>query len=110
MPKYGSGVERVTLREKEVHDKIVKILQDLLRPQRIILFGSRGKDRARQGSDFDFAVDMTRPDEKLEREVKECVDGVLGLYSADIVYLGSVEPDFRDLILKTGRIVYERRS
>lgn len=100
----------VSDREKEVLNKAIAILTEALHPKRIILFGSRAKGRFQKGSDFDLAVDGERPELRREREIHDQVTAAAGLYNVDIVYLNSVEEDFRDLILRTGRTVYEKRS
>ncbi len=96
------------------HDEIVKDVADVLRkflnPPRIIIFGSRAKGNNGGHSDFDFAVDCPRPSISIERQMNEQVEKISGLYGVDIVYLGSVDKDFRQIILKTGRPIYERRD
>ncbi|ODS31635.1 MAG: hypothetical protein SCARUB_03241 [Candidatus Scalindua rubra] len=42
--------------------------------------------------------------------MKEDIEGVSGLYNVDVVFLQSVDKVFRDIVLKTGRIIYERDS
>ncbi|MBI4430844.1 MAG: nucleotidyltransferase domain-containing protein [Candidatus Omnitrophica bacterium] len=96
-------------REKEILEAVVKILKDKLKPARIILFGSRAKGRAYTSSDFDFAVDAKRPGIRIETELDEQIEHVSGLYSVDIIYLRSVEKEFRDIVLKTGKVMYEKR-
>ena len=43
-------------------------------------------------------------------QVAEAVDEAIGLYEADIVYLKALAPSFRELIVKTGKIIYEREE
>ncbi len=98
----------MTGREKEVLDKTIEILKDNFDPRRIILFGSRAKGKSKISSDFDLAIDMKRPDIRLRRNVEDEIDNAIGLYSVDLIYLNSVEKDFKELVLKTGKVVYER--
>ena len=99
----------MTARENEVLQTALAILKRELDPQRIILFGSRAEGTHSPGSDFDLAVDAPKP---LDRtyQIRETVNDSVGLYSVDIVYLPGVEAEFRNLILKTGKVVYERKA
>ncbi len=100
----------MTKREKEIIDGVVEILKDHLDPSRIILFGSRAKQTHHMASDFDFAVDMKKPGISIQREINSKIEEASGLYAVDIVYLRSIEDEFRRLIVKTGRVIYERRD
>lgn len=95
-------------REREILDKTIDALKLHVDPQTIYLFGSRRKGTHRKGSDFDLAVSGSRPTFEIERSIEEALEEFIGLYKVDIVYLDSVEPDFRDLILSQGKVVYEK--
>ena len=97
-------------RSNEIVKGVVGILREFLKPLRIIIFGSRAKGNNIGQSDFDFAVDCPRPYISVEREMKEQIEKISGLYGVDIVYLCSVDKDFRQIILKTGRLIYEKRT
>lgn len=97
-------------REQEIFDKSVDLLVRELNPTRIYLFGSRGKGEARQGSDFDFAIDCPPPERRKTRMVKDILEAIAGLYSVDIVFLPEVDPDFKKIILDTGKIVYDENT
>ena len=99
----------MTAREHEVLETALSVLKNELNPQRIILFGSRAEGRHKPGSDFDLAVDAPKPGARAYR-ILETVNDLVGLYSVDIVYLPNVESDFRNLILKTGKVIYERQA
>ena len=102
-------VPETTSREMEVLGIAISIIKKELDPQRIILFGSRAEGRYTPGSDFDLAVDAPKPGNKAYH-IQEIINDSVGLYSVDIVYLPSVDPDFRKLILQTGKVVYERQA
>ena len=102
--------KRIESREKEVLNGIVEILKKYLDPDRIILFGSRTKENFYKNADFDIAVGNKKIDIRKRREIMEAIEEVAGLYSCDLVFLGSVEKAFRNIILKTGRVIYERRT
>ncbi|MGE5797872.1 MAG: nucleotidyltransferase domain-containing protein, partial [Ignavibacteria bacterium] len=73
----------------------------------IILFGSRAKGINRNTSDFDVAVDLNEPDNKIKRRLNEKLDRIRGLYKVDLVFLNNLEDEFKSLILKTGKVIYE---
>ncbi|MEO8210479.1 MAG: nucleotidyltransferase domain-containing protein [bacterium] len=98
----------MTARENEILNNTIDIIIQDLNPQKIIMFGSRAKGKSKNNSDFDLAVDIKRPDVRTRRIVEEKIYNEAGLYSVDLIYLNSVEKNFRDLVLKTGRVVYER--
>lgn len=98
----------MTVREREVLQKAVKILKEDLNPGKIFLFGSRTKGKPKKYADFDLAVDTAKPDLRKRRMISEKIDEETGLYSFDIVYLNSVDIEFKNLVWKTGKIIYER--
>ncbi|MEO6695927.1 MAG: nucleotidyltransferase domain-containing protein [Ignavibacteria bacterium] len=98
----------MTGREIEVLEKAIDILKENLNPDKIILFGSRANGKHGKNADFDLAVDIVKPDNRTRRLITEKIDEETGLYSFDIVYLSSVDKNFKDLVLKTGKILYER--
>jgi len=97
-------------REEEILNRIIEILREKLNPLKILLFGSRGKGKFLKNADFDIAVESERPDIRIERKIKEKIDEIAGLYKVDVVYLGNIDEDFRKIVLKTGRVIYERNN
>src|SRR5713226_7661324 len=100
----------MTTRESEILQTVIQILRKELNPSRIYLFGSRASGRQRSGSDFDLAIDGPKPALEIEREIKETVNESVGLYKVDIVYLPNVDPDFREMIFQTGKVIYEKAA
>jgi predicted nucleotidyltransferase len=96
--------------ENEVLQKAVALLREGLNPKRIILFGSRAEGRHVRTSDFDLAVDATKPSDGKAYQILETINDAIGLYKAEIVYLPNVDPEFRDIVLTTGKVVYERKD
>ena len=94
--------------EEKRLNKIIKILVDELNPDRLILFGSRGKGEAFTNSDYDIAVDTHKIESRKKRMLKEKLEDILGLHKLDLVFINEVEKKFKEIILKTGRVVYER--
>jgi|GEM_PF-739312 len=95
-------------REQEIQNQIVRILVERLSPKKIFLFGSRGKGKFTGNPDFDFAVDTEKPNLRTERLIHDEIEKIAGLYKIDIVYLPSVDEDFRGIIEETGKVVYQR--
>lgn len=100
----------ITPREHEIMTGVIDILKKELSPQKIILFGSRAKGTNQIYSDFDFAVDSSRPDMKKSDHLEQKIEKIAGLYSVDIVYLDEVKQGFKDIVLSTGKVVYECRN
>jgi uncharacterized protein len=94
-------------RENEIIQKSIDILRKYLHPSKIIFFGSRAKGAASHGSDFDFAVDIQKPDQHTQRTIAAQLEKIAGLYKVDVIFLKSVDADFKKIVLKTGKIVYE---
>ncbi|UCD15197.1 MAG: nucleotidyltransferase domain-containing protein, partial [Candidatus Omnitrophota bacterium] len=99
-----------TKREDEILEGIIDILKTYLKPSRVILFGSRAKGKGNKSCDFDIAVDCKKPEISIQRKINDAIEKISGLYKIDIVYLQSVEDKFKDIILKTGKEIYERRT
>ncbi|MHB8278602.1 MAG: type VII toxin-antitoxin system MntA family adenylyltransferase antitoxin [Candidatus Humimicrobiaceae bacterium] len=95
-------------REEEILSKIVSLLKEDLKPRRILLFGSRARGKYNPGSDFDIALDGKKVDVREMRELKEKLEEITGLYKVDIIFLESVDKEFKNIILRRGKILYER--
>jgi uncharacterized protein len=95
-------------REEEVLGKVVSLLKETLDPKLVLLFGSRAGKNYSPGSDFDIALDGKKINIRQLRELKEKIEKFSGLYNVDIVFLESVDRDFREIIIKKGKILYER--
>ncbi len=89
-------------------NEIVSILIEYLHPKRIILFGSRAKKREHRYSDFDIGVEGANMDIRTERRVKEMLDKKMAIYTVDLINLDKADEEFREMVLKTGRVLYER--
>lgn len=87
---------------------ILKLIIKQYNPKKVIIFGSRGKGTNNFNSDYDIAIDSSKVDFRAKRKFYEVIDNCIGLHKIDIVFLKDVEESFRNIILKTGRIIYER--
>lgn len=97
-------------RQNEILKETVEILTRYLNPSRIILFGSKAKGYNETHSDFDLAVDVKRPHISKERGMNEDIEKISGLYKIDVIYMPSVDEDFKKIVIKTGKVIYERRD
>ena len=87
---------------------ITELLIEELNPDKLILFGSRAKGTSFPNSDFDIAVETEKIDFRKKRIVKDKIRDVIGLHKFDLVFLNEVEKKFREIILETGKVIYER--
>jgi uncharacterized protein len=95
-------------RQKKILDQVTEILATMLKPSRIILFGSRAKNNNPPSSDFDLAVDCSSVPETTKRTIHEKIEQISGLYGVDITYLREAEKKFQEIILSTGKVIYEQ--
>lgn len=95
-------------REKEVLDKIVSLLKEKLNPGLIMLFGSRVSKKHNNGSDFDIALDGDKIDVREMRKLKEKLEEISGLYKVDLIFLESIDSEFKNIIIRRGKILYGR--
>ncbi|MDO8549175.1 MAG: nucleotidyltransferase domain-containing protein [Ignavibacteria bacterium] len=95
------------MKDKRLNN-IVKILVNELKPEKLILFGSRGKGKASFNSDYDIAIDSERIGLSEKRELKEKIDEIIGLHKIDLVFLKEIDEGFRKIIQQTGKVIYER--
>jgi len=97
-------------------DKVEKIINDLvyvlvekLKPERVLLFGSRAKGENKPYSDIDLAVKLNKNiDFRLKRKIKELIEDISGMYSVDIVYLNECSENFKNIVYETGKVLYEK--
>ena len=95
-------------REEIIIGNIVSLIRKDIGPDRMLLFGSRAEGRHGPGSDFDIALDGKKISVRKMRELREKLEEVSGLHKVDIIFLESVDKEFKDIILKRGKILYER--
>lgn len=61
------------------------------------------------GSDFDFALEMKKPDAKTLNDLIYQINRVSGLHHVDLIFLKSIEHEFRTIVEETGKIIYEKK-
>lgn len=89
---------------------IISILVKTLDPKCIYLFGSRATDNYNEYSDFDIAVEGSKGSFRKMRKVKQLLDEKLGIYSCDLIKLEKSGADFKALVQKQGKVIYEERD
>jgi len=92
-------------------ERVVDLLRDILRPRKIVLFGSRAWGTAAVGSDIDIAVEGVRkPSVREERLLKDEIDIIAGLLSVDLLFLDDLEDEeMKSVIKEKGVILYEEK-
>ena len=89
--------------------KLIELLKEELDPEKIILFGSRVKGKSAPYSDIDLAIaGSTRPSLRSLRKLKEKIEAISWPFYVDLIFLEEVDEEFKKLVIKTGRIVYEK--
>ncbi|MCS7244427.1 MAG: nucleotidyltransferase domain-containing protein [Candidatus Calescibacterium sp.] len=89
--------------------EIVKFLKDKdIEVQRILLFGSRVTGKSKTFSDIDIAIETKNSVPfRTRRILKEKIDNVSGIYTADLIFLNDVDNSFREIIIENGQVLYE---
>ena len=96
---------------EELIEAAVKVIKKYLPRVRVIVFGSRAGKNFRENSDLDLALDWGKPvPSYLMEQIREELDELPTLVSFDLVDLNAVSEEFKNLILRTGRIVYDERT
>lgn len=95
---------------EEILKKIIDKIIEKLNPEKIILYGSRARNKLKKNSDTDLAIlggkDLSFRD---MRKFKEEIDEISGIYSFDIVFIEKLEEEFKNIILKEGIVLYEKK-
>ncbi len=96
--------------KRSVEEVIEQLVEELKKynPQRVILFGSRAKGTYNKHSDIDLAVELNLPFRE-RRKLKERLDLIAGIYTLDLVFLPLVDEDLKKIILKEGKVLYEKK-
>lgn len=103
-------MKSVEIRELEILNEAVDLIVKECSPRRVSLFGSRAKGKAKAGSDFDFAVEGLPPRDSNRRKLKDMLESIAGLYSVNLVFLSEVDEKFKNIILESGRVIYEQKG
>jgi len=96
-------------RELQILKGTIEVLQRNLHSSKIISFGSRATGNNDKYADFDLAVDSKKIPLSLQRKLTEAIEKISDLDKVDLIYLSSVDEEFKKIILKRGKIGYERK-
>jgi predicted nucleotidyltransferase len=75
---------------------------------RVILFGSRAQGTARRSSDMDIAIVAPELEPRALARLWDRLDDRQSLVRVDLHRLEALPPDWRDEILRTGVVLFER--
>ena len=106
--KNTKNINKFKKREEQILTGTVNILIEHLPPSKIVLFGSRSKGKNGKHADFDVAIDCKKPTISIQRKINAEIETISGLFSVDIIYMQSVDKDFMEIILTTGRVIYDK--
>lgn len=104
------SLDSLTDYHKPVEKMIVDVIVRRIRPQRIILFGSRARDDANPRSDYDVAIDDERLTPVVLAQIRASIETIPTLLHIDVVGMNRISAAFRQRILNSGRVLYEQQS
>lgn len=89
----------------KVYDALLHYFEINPKVMKVILFGSRAKGNESINSDIDLCIDYL--DEGRGTIVEE-INGIIGVYSCDIVFLDSLNEEIKKQISRDGITIYEK--
>jgi len=92
--------------EKNIAE-IINTITKLVQPDQIILFGSRTRGVGHRYADYDIALVGVDLDHRTERRLREALDERLGIFTVDLIDMSKVDPEFREIIVRSGVVIYE---
>jgi len=78
-----------------------------LKPEKIVLFGSRARGDHRPNSDFDLAFFQVKNNEDWDRFLVSHQEDPTTLYSLDLLRFDEVDEAYQKNILQEGIVLYE---
>lgn len=114
----GRGVENVDPAQSDPLDEMVRRVVDVVRPDKVILFGSRAAGGSGAGSDFDLLIiaPSALPRWKRTVPIYRLLAGVgvpkdiLWWTPDEVEEWRGVRSHFINTVLREGQILYERAS
>ena len=92
-------------------ERITSVLSRYPEVVRAVLFGSRAKGTARDGSDIDLALEGEDLDEETVGQIRNALDDLLLPVSVDIVRITSnTKPALKEHIQRVGIQLYPERT
>jgi predicted nucleotidyltransferase len=89
----------------KIYNNIINYFKNNKDIVRVILFGSRAKGNEKINSDIDLCIDYVGTD---RGGVVEKIDELIGIYSCDIVFLGSINEELKKHIDRDGITIYSK--
>ncbi len=94
---------------KEKVGTITNYLVEQLEPNKIILFGSVVRKDKKTGFDIDILIVTDKTlSHRQERQLRENIDKIAGIYSVDLIFSDKVDKNFLEIIENTGMVIYEK--
>ena len=93
----------------QLPDSIQNVLNEaigMLKPEQIILFGSRARGDHRENSDFDIAFKGIKDKSIWNQFLLKISEDPLTLYKLDLVRIETLSKDYHDNIKKDGVVLY----
>ncbi len=90
--------------KKTLETFIVEAIVRRIRPQRIILFGSRARGDAQERADYDIAIDDETLTPAILAQIRADMEELPTLLSIDIVWMNRANAILQERILSEGKI------
>lgn len=88
---------------EKVYENLLKYFRENQYIKRVILFGSRAKGNYNYNSDIDLCVECER---KFRSNIIDSIDDIVGIYSVDVLFFSSLNPEIKNQIDKYGKEIY----
>ncbi|KJU85931.1 Nucleotidyltransferase domain protein [Candidatus Magnetobacterium bavaricum] len=98
------------LLDNQMLEVIVDTILSFVKPERIIVFGSRVSGKGHEYSDYDIAIEGVKLDVRTSRLLNETLDIRAGIYTIDLIELDRADDGFRELVRQDGIVIYEAGS
>jgi predicted nucleotidyltransferase len=95
-------------KNKPLEPLIIATIVKHIKPQRIILFGSRARGDAQERADYDIAIDGENLTPVQLAQIRADLETLPTLLSIDVVWMNRVTDKLRRRILDEGKVLYER--
>ncbi len=93
--------------QKNFEALIVDAIVRRIKPQRIVLFGSRARGDAHERADYDIAIVGEALTPIILAQIRADMEKLPTLLSIDIVWMNRANAVLRERILSEGKIIYE---
>ncbi|MGH4050219.1 MAG: nucleotidyltransferase domain-containing protein [Clostridium sp.] len=91
--------------EKEVYKNLINYFQYNSSIDKVILFGSRAKKTENINSDIDLCIGFTG---KSKGSTVEEINDIIGIYSCDIVFIGTLNENIKIQVARDGIEIYSK--